>query len=540
VAEAEREVVERREAADLPLAWEFVRRARRHPSRLAAADSSGRSLTHRELLAAAVGLAGALGRLWRDEEFAGICLPPSVGGILTNLAASLLGKPAVNLNYTASQESLERTLEECRIRNVVSSRAFLEKSERRIPGVVHAVEDIVGGVGRLARAWAAARAWLLPEAALRRSLEALGGRPVRHPDLATVIFSSGSTGDPKGVMQTHANIRSNIESVSRLFDLGPHHRLLGVLPFFHSTGYTFGLWAPLLTGMAVVCHANPLDARTIGKLIERHELTILFATPTFLQTYARRCGAGELRSLRLAVAGAEKLTPTVASLFAERFHVEPLEGYGCTETGPLIAVSVPPRPGLGPREGGVRRGSVGRPLPGVSVRIVHPESGEDLASGVEGMVLVKGPNVMKGYLHHPELTAQAIPDGWYRTGDMGILDADGFLTITGRLARFAKIGGELVPHLKVEEALLGALGLPDECCLAVTSVPDPKKGERLAVIHTLEEARLGELIEKLPGLGLPNLWLPRRDDFVRVDAIPLLGTGKLDLRRVGAIARERL
>ena len=523
-------------APGLSLGWRFVARARRGFFRLAALDSTGRRLTAGQLLAGAVTLARVLRPLWKDEAMAGICLPPSVAGAAVNLAAALLGKPAVNLNYTASTETLRAILERCGIRKVVSSEAFLAKAKRELPAPVIPIESLASRRGAVGRALDFLCAGLLPAPLLARCL---GARRATSDDLAAVMFSSGSTGEPKGVMQTHGNIAANIEAVTEVIALGSGHRLLGVLPLFHSTGYTFGLWAPLLTGMPVVYHPNPLEARAVGKLVKEENVTILFATPTLLQTYARRCSPEEFASLKFVIAGAEKLTERVAALFQERFGLEPLEGYGCTATSPLVSLKLPDPPLSRVAERQRKVGTVGKPLVGVRVRIVHPETGAELPRGAEGLILVHGPNVMKGYLGNPELTAQALTDGWYHTGDVGRIDDDGYLVITGRLSRFSKIGGEMVPHGAVEEALHGVLGLSDQA-LCVASLPDLQKGERLAVVHTLPEEKLQELLAKLPSSGLPNLWLPRRDDFVRVEALPLLGTGKLDLKRVEELAGSAL
>jgi acyl-[acyl-carrier-protein]-phospholipid O-acyltransferase/long-chain-fatty-acid--[acyl-carrier-protein] ligase len=413
----------------------------------------------------------------------------------------------------------------------VSSRAFLEKVKMEVPANVVFLEDLAGKRGGLARIGDLIAALVFPPRLLLRSI---GGKEVGVDDVVTVIFSSGSTGEPKGVMLTHFNIISNIQSVSQVLDMNASQRILGILPFFHATGYTGGLWAPLLTGVGAVYHVNPLDARTVGELVKRHGVTILFATPTFIHGYARRCDPGDFGSLRYVIVGAEKLTPAVAELFARRFGIEPMEGYGCTEASPMIGVNVPDYRGPGMFQVGWKRGTVGRPLPGVSVRIVDPETGAPLPAGREGMLLAKGPNIMKGYLGDPELTARVLRDGWYSTGDIALVDEDGFITITDRLSRFAKIAGEMVPIIKIEAALHEALGLTDQT-FSVTSVPDPAKGERLAVIHTVPEEKLDELFEKLPRWDLPNLWVPRREAFVRVEEIPRLATGKVDLKKVREI-----
>jgi len=354
--------------------------------------------------------------------------------------------------------------------------------------------------------------------------------------VTTIIFSSGSTGEPKGVLLTHANLLSNIQSLEQLFDPVPQDRVMGVLPFFHSFGAMATLWFPLTAGIGAVYHPNPLDARGIAEAVRQYGCTFLLATPTFLQSYIRRADPAAFGSLRYVVVGAEKLSPRLADAFTERFGIEPLEGYGSTECSPLVAVNVPDHREQGIHQVGTKRGRIGHPIPGVSVRVVDPDNFSPRPPGMEGLLLVKGPNVMAGYLGRPDLTREAVRDGWYVTGDLAVVDEDGFIIITDRLSRFAKIGGEMVPHLKVEEALHGALGAPEQV-LTVTSVPDRDKGEKLAVVHTLDDETLRRLQEKLLSLGLPNLWLPRKDAFLRVDRLPLLGTGKLDLRKVREIAR---
>jgi acyl-[acyl-carrier-protein]-phospholipid O-acyltransferase/long-chain-fatty-acid--[acyl-carrier-protein] ligase len=263
------------------------------------------------------------------------------------------------------------------------------------------------------------------------------------------------------------------------------------------------------------------------------------ATPTFLQLYIRRVAPAQFGSLRLVLAGAEKLPLALADSFEDTFGIRPLEGYGMTECAPVVSVCTFDYRAPGFFQPGARRGSVGQPLPGVSVRVVDPESYTPLEAGNEGLVLVKGPNVMRGYLGRDDLTASVMRDGWYVTGDMGTLDDDGFLRITGRLSRFSKIGGEMVPHGRVEEALHHAIGA-DSQVFAVTAVGDERKGERLAVLHTLDDAKVREALDKLPTSGLSNLFIPRRENFIKVDALPTLGTGKLDLRAIKKIAEESL
>jgi acyl-[acyl-carrier-protein]-phospholipid O-acyltransferase/long-chain-fatty-acid--[acyl-carrier-protein] ligase len=354
-------------------------------------------------------------------------------------------------------------------------------------------------------------------------------------DLATVIFSSGSTGEPKGVMLTHYNLASNAEQLGQLLDFDRRDRFLGILPFFHSFGFTATLTAPAVMGIGVAFHPNPLDAKPIGELVRRYSLTYIMATPTFLQIYLRSCDPGDFGSLRCVMASAEKLPDWLASAFEEKFGLRPAEGYGCTECSPVVTCSTHDFRAAGFRQMGSRRGSIGQPLPGVSVRIVSPDTGQRLPLGQAGLLLVRGPNVMRGYLGQPEKTAEVIREGWYVTGDIAALDEDGFLQVTDRLSRFSKIGGEMVPHVKVEEKLHEALGTT-EIAFAVCGVPDPKKGERLVVLHTLPEHRLVDLLKSLPQLGLPNLWVPRPNQFFHVDKIPHLATGKMDLRSIRGLA----
>jgi acyl-[acyl-carrier-protein]-phospholipid O-acyltransferase/long-chain-fatty-acid--[acyl-carrier-protein] ligase len=356
-------------------------------------------------------------------------------------------------------------------------------------------------------------------------------------DLATIIFSSGSTGEPKGVMLTHYNVASNVEQLDQVFFLVPEDRLMGILPFFHSFGFTATLCLPAAMGVGVVYHPNPLDSRVIGALINKYSVTMLLATPTFLNTYLRRCTPEEFGSLRFVMAGAEKLPERVAVAFEDHFGIRPLEGYGCTECAPVVTVNTIDFRAASFRQVGAKRGSIGHPLPGITVKIIDPETQEPLGIDEPGLLLVRGPNVMLGYLNRPEKTAEVLRDGWYNTGDIASMDEDGFLRVTDRLSRFSKIGGEMVPHIKVEEELQELAGASEQM-FVVTAVPDEKKGERLIVLHTLPEEQLEECLTGLAKSDLPALWRPRRDQFVRIEKLPYLGTGKLDLRKARELALE--
>jgi acyl-[acyl-carrier-protein]-phospholipid O-acyltransferase/long-chain-fatty-acid--[acyl-carrier-protein] ligase len=336
-------------------------------------------------------------------------------------------------------------------------------------------------------------------------------------------------------MLTHFNIASNIQQVSQIFMLGRGDKILGILPFFHSFGFMAALWLPAVNGVGVVYHPNPLDAQAIGALVKKYAVTFMVATPTFLQAYIRRCPPESFGSLQYVLVGAEKLPERLAQAFDDTFGIRALEGYGCTECSPVVTVNGRDFRAPGFRQVGGKRGRIGHPLPGVSVRIVDIDTGLPVGLGNSGMLLVKGPNVMKGYLGKPEKTAEVLHDGWYTTGDIAMMDEDGFLTITDRLSRFSKIGGEMVPHILIEEKL-NELAESTEQVFAVTAVPDEKKGEQLVVIHTLPESKLAPVLEKFAQCDLPALWKPKPSQFVHVDAIPVLGTGKMDLRGIKALA----
>jgi acyl-[acyl-carrier-protein]-phospholipid O-acyltransferase/long-chain-fatty-acid--[acyl-carrier-protein] ligase len=512
----------------------LIRTAHRYPFRFATADKRRPRMKWSGALLSAIFLARRLRTVWADQEMVGILLPPSVPGALVNFAAMLAGKIPVNLNYTSSNETLASCAAQCKLETVITTRLLLEKIPLQVPGKMILLEEAAASP-RLGERIAALALWFVPSRWLEPILA--GGKRKTLDDLATVIFSSGSTGEPKGVMLTHYNIVSNIEQVGQTFMLDRGDCLLGVLPFFHSFGFTVTLWLPAVLGVSAVYHPSPLDLAAVGELVREYCVTFLLATPTFLQAYMRRCSPEDFGSLQFVVAGAEKLPERLALAFEERFGIRPLEGYGATECSPVVAVNSRDFRAPGFRQVGAKRGRIGHPLPGVSVRIVDPDTRETVPVGTPGLLLVRGPNVMQGYLGEPEKTAEVLQDGWYVTGDIAAEDEDGFLTITDRLNRFSKIGGEMVPHVKVEDQLHELAGATEQR-FVVTAVPDGKKGERLVVLHTLAPEDLKAVLEKLPQSGLPNLWIPRPNQFFSVDEFPHLGTGKLDLRRVRELALQ--
>jgi acyl-[acyl-carrier-protein]-phospholipid O-acyltransferase / long-chain-fatty-acid--[acyl-carrier-protein] ligase len=376
------------------------------------------------------------------------------------------------------------------------------------------------------------KAFLLPPFLLtRRYVKA------RKPDdLATVIFSSGSTGAPKGVMLSHRNIAANVEGIGQVIQFTASDRIMGVLPLFHSFGFTGTLWLPLLAGFGVVYHPNPTDAKTIGETVQKYQVTLLISTPTFYAGYLRRCTREQFASLRYLIAGAEKLRGQIANAYQERFGSTILEGYGCTELAPVVAVNTPDVVDGKESQISHKPGTVGHPIPGVAAKIIDPDTEQSLGPGQEGLLLIKGPNVMLGYLNQPNLTEQVMRHGWYITGDVAAIDEDGFIRITDRLSRFSKIGGEMVPHMKVEEVINEAFG---GIASAVTALPDEQRGERLIAFYAQNGVSKEDLWNKLNQSELPKLWIPKRENLYAIDALPLLGSGKVDLKKIKAMAQEK-
>ncbi|MBL6706556.1 MAG: MFS transporter [Planctomycetaceae bacterium] len=530
------QAVTHRKSALIP-ARQFLRASRKARFRSKVADSAGADITGGKLLTGALAFRRVLERsvLAHDEQMVGVLLPPSAGGAIVNATLSLMGKVAVNLNYTLSDEVLNFCIKEAGIKHVITSQKFLEKKPMKLDAEVVFAEDLktqITGVDKLA---SLVSAFVEPICLLERRL---GLTKIDPDSIMTIIFTSGSTGEPKGVMLSHRNVGSNIASANQLYQISKNDALLGILPFFHSFGYSLMLWLPLTLDPKGVYHFNPLDGRMVGKLCEKHKITIIAATPTFLKTYLKRCTKEQMATMDVAIVGAEKLPQQLADEFHEKFGIWPTEGYGTTELSPLAAANVPDHRSNAtlPEQSGSKMGTIGRPIPNVMARIVDLDSGEELPQGEAGLMHIRGPNVMLGYLNRPEKTAEVIKDGWYNTGDIAFIDDEGFITITGRLSRFSKIGGEMVPHIRIEEEINKLVDDPDAeeatIRIAVTAVPHEQKGERIIVLHRELNKSVDEILKALSASGMPNLWLPSADSFLLVDEIPLLGTGKLDLQGV--------
>jgi acyl-[acyl-carrier-protein]-phospholipid O-acyltransferase / long-chain-fatty-acid--[acyl-carrier-protein] ligase len=501
-------------------------------------DSTGASLTgHQTLLRALV-----LRRLLRravspDERAIGILLPPTVAAAVTNLALALDRRVAVNLNYSLSEELIRFSLQEAGLRHVITSRAFLERMPIDLGGVdVILLEDLASQASAIDKGMAALLSFL-PLPLLER---VLGIDAIPEDDLMTIIFTSGSTGRPKGVMLPWRSIEANTRMVDALLRLRSDDVMLGVLPFFHTFGYTITLWTMLAMGVGAVYHTNPLEARVIGRLIRERGVTILLGTPTLLRAYMRRLSPEDFAPVEIVATGSERLPQSVADDFESKFGVRPFQGYGATELGPIVSANVPAARALGDPGTVLREGTVGRPARGVRVEVRDPETGAVLGPGERGLLWVTGPHIMLGYLNQPDLTGAVLQDGWYNTGDVVTTDEDGFITIVGRESRFAKVGGEQVPFAAVEEALAMLTGGSDDGAprAVVTAVPDESTGERLVVIHTALDRSPDELVKELAKAGLPRLFIPSPVDFYEIDTMPLIGIGKVDLEAINRFAQQ--
>jgi acyl-[acyl-carrier-protein]-phospholipid O-acyltransferase/long-chain-fatty-acid--[acyl-carrier-protein] ligase len=532
VLELESHALAYRRSAQGLLHARFIRTAKRHWSSLCMADTTGTELSFGKALIGSMLLSRWLRKHGTNESMVGLVLPASAGGALANIAVVLAGKVPVNLNFTSGPETMADAIRQCRIKTILTSRVFLSKANlSELPGMVF-LEEIRQTFTSTHKLAALLGALLLPS----RILERHYSKNQKTQDLATVIFSSGSTGTPKGVMLSHHNILANIESVCQVIHFSPNDRIMGVLPFFHSFGFSISLWLPLIVGFGAVYHPNPMDAKTIGETVQKYLATFLISTPTFYAGYMRRCTVAEFASLRYAVAGAEKLREQIRKGFKDKYGLDLLEGYGCTELAPVVSVNLPDVMGAPEPQTGHKPGTVGHPIPGVAVKVVNPDSGKPLSAGQEGLLIAKGANVMLGYLGEPELTRQALRDGWYVTGDIASLDEDGFITITDRISRFSKIGGEMVPHMKIEEVVNTILG---EAASVVTALPDEQRGEKLIAFYARNGMSVDELWEQLNRSDLPKLWIPKRENIHCIDSIPLLGSGKVDLKNVKRLAVEK-
>jgi acyl-[acyl-carrier-protein]-phospholipid O-acyltransferase/long-chain-fatty-acid--[acyl-carrier-protein] ligase len=474
------------------------------------------------------------------EKRVGIVLPTSIGAAVANLGVILAGKIPVNLNFTAGRAANESAMARAGIQRLITAPAVVEKIPD-FPWIENRIDiaELLKSFPKktLKRWWLRAR--LMPLGMLRRKLKIpeTGDR-----EEAALLFTSGSSGEPKAVVLTHRNVLSNVAQIGAILGRVHLESILGSLPVFHSFGFTVTLWWPLLGGPRVATFPNPLDAAKLVETIERHKLQLLITTPTFLRAFLRKAKPEQLRSLKMIVTGAEKLPLDLMREFEAKFGIQVSEGYGMTEASPVVACNLFDDPPSKINPDGVlgrRAGSVGRMVPGLTARIRDPDTDAELGIFQSGMLWLRGANVFEGYYKDTDQTTAVLKDGWYRTGDVGRLDEDGFLFIEGRISRFSKIGGEMVPHLTLEKKIVEALDLHPAAGegppIAVVGVPDEKKGESL-VLLTVNKVDPVALRKKLLEKGLAALWIPKV--VVQVPAVPILASGKLDMRECLRLARE--
>jgi len=479
-----------------------------------------------------------------DKPRVAIVLPPGKGGLIANLAVLFAGKIPVNLNFTASHDAIRSSIRQADVDRFITADSFVRKvssfpwpPNRDIIFIERTLPELKKDIVK----------WTLLSKLLPASLLAsiLGLNKRRDRDEAILLFTSGSSGLPKGVPLTHRNLLANVMQFGSRLDIGRDASILGCLPLFHSFGCTVTLWYPIIDGINLVTYPSPLETKRLAELISLHQVDLLLATPTFLRGYMKRIDPAQLESLKMVVTGAEKLPQSLADAFEEKFGIRPMEGYGLTETSPATNVNLPhPEDEKGTYAAPANRsGSVGQLLPGIAIRLIDPVNEENVPLDKPGIIVLKGANIFPGYLKDEKRTTEVLSeDGWFKTGDIGYFDSDGFLHIQGRISRFSKIAGEMVPHETIEAAINKVLGLDAETerKIAVVGVPDEKKGEAIVLLSTISGAALEQdcidLRYKLLDAGLTSLWCPRL--IIAADEIPLLASGKLDIKACQELAKR--
>jgi len=538
VQEMEYEAWMDRKRNQAPIHRKFINNARKKPFRLMLADKE-KKLQGWKVLGGSIALARLIRDQCPNEKNVGILLPTSIPSTLINIALAMAGKVVVNLNFTVGSEALQTAIKQAGIKTVITSKRFLEHVGCDLHSSLNVLfaEDLIGQISLSKRLMSLLMGFFSPISSIEKYCGS--ERNIDNNDTLAIIFTSGSTGVPKGVVLSHFNVSSNVQAISQVIPyMGKKGNQLANLPMFHSFGY-MSMWLGLSHQIGLITHSNPLEAKVTGELVKKYGIKLMMSTPTFLRGYIKQVIPDQFGSLQCIITGAEKLPYKLAQAFEEKFGIIPIEGYGATECSPVIATNTVDVRLAGIYQVGTVQGAVGQTLPGVIVKIVDPETKDELEHDCEGLLLVKGPNVMQGYLNQEESTKKVMHEGWYNTGDIAVIDQNGFITIKDRLRRFSKIGGEMVPHGRVEEALHEAAG-EDSHVFAVTAIPDEKKGEKLAVLHTCEESRLEEILKSLAKQGLSNLYIPRLDHFIKVDHLPVLGSGKLDLQLMKKLVVEQL
>ena len=522
-----------------PIHVAWLKNAKKSKTAFAVADIEGIEISHKKFLTGVLLFSQKI-KVYSPEQNVGLLLPSSGGGAIASIAILSLGKTLVNLNFTAGKKALSSAAKQAEVKHIYTSRKFLDKMlERGIDFETYfpdskllMLEDIREEISTLSRIGTLLKAILLPTSMIQKSYF----KDVSMNDTAAILFSSGSEGSPKGVELSHSNIAANAKQAAIELGAVESDVIMSTLPTFHAFGFAITTLMPLSEGIPIVCHADPKDVTTIASGIKKYSGTILVGTPTFLRMYtvSKKVTSESMQSLRLVVAGAEKLRSEVRDGFEVKFKMPVYEGYGTTETSPGASVNLPDIES--PYKLRNRPGTVGKAFSGTEFKIVDPDSIEPLPTGEDGLILIGGPQIMKGYLKMPEKTAEVIEliDGyrWYRTGDKGHLDEDGFLTIVDRYSRFAKIGGEMISLTTVEEEILDACNEKD-LEIAATCLPDQRKGEKIVLLATnnLDKNQLKRL---LSDAKVNPLYHPAQ--VLIVEEIPKLGSGKTDFGATKKIA----
>jgi len=536
---AGQKVFDSRPALDYHLAYALLLGLKKHTNCQVFDGFRGEATKYDKLLAATIVFSKYI-KQQTTAKRVGIVIPPGTGGLMANLAVLFAGKVPVNLNFTAGEGSIRSSMEQAELDCYITADSFRAK----IPDFpwpeesqLILLDKVLPDLKKKIAVW-----YILSKFMPANALASTLGIPKTGGDEeAVLLFTSGSSGQPKGVVLSHRNLLANVNQFSSRLQLKAEDSALGCLPLFHSFGCTVTMWYPVIEGINLVTYPSPMEFGKLAELIEKQKVSLFVATPTFLRGYMRKATAEQFASLKLVVTGAEKLPPKVAEQFEKKFNKPVLEGYGLTETSPATNVNLPDpesfrddEPVLASR----RAGSTGQLLPGIALRITDPDTDQPLSLHQTGMIWLSGANVFKGYLKQPEKTDEVLIGGWLRTGDIGHYDEDGFLYIEGRLSRFSKVAGEMVPHETLEEAINQHLGIggDDERKVVVTGVPDEAKGERLVLITTLRSLNTDDLRLQLLESGIASLWIPKT--VIQVKTIPHLASGKLDLKRCFEIAQN--
>ncbi len=525
------------------LAMALLEGLRKHSSKYRLFDGSDDSeLPYGKVLAAAIAFSKVI-KEETDQARVAIVLPPGKTGLIANLAVLFAGKTPVNLNFTAGPEAIRSCIRQAGVDRFITADPFV----RKISGFpwppnrdLILIERVLPGLKKKVLTW-----WILTKllpSALLGLLLGLNKR--RGNDEAALLFTSGSSGEPKGVVLSHRNVLANVTQFSSRLHLSPGSSILGCLPLFHSFGCTVTLWFPCIEGIHLVTYPSPLETQRLAELVALHQVNVFLTTPTFLRGYMKRVDPAQLASLQFVVTGAEKLPLPLADAFEEKFGIRPQEGYGLTETSPGSNVNLPdPSPATDATTmASARNGSVGQLLPGMAIRITDPVTERTVPINRQGVIWFKGANVFPGYLGDPKITTAVLHSGWFRTGDIGRVDDDGFLFIEGRISRFSKIAGEMVPHETIEAAVNKVLDLDHESerKIAIIGIPDTQKGEAIVLLSTFAgptlEQECIDLRYKLLDAGIPSLWCPKH--IVPVTEIPVLASGKLDLKGCESLAKR--